>query len=149
MGKVCVTDLITRSGDYYRLLFIPNGVKKLILLFLVRKDSKLPVQALVSQDCEIKPHPGGSSGKESWVLIPGSVRPTEVGNGNPLQYSCLENSLDRGSWQDTVHRGCKKSNMTKWLSIQIHTHTHIHTHTYTHTHARTHTSSSASWAERK
>ena len=36
-------------------------------------------------------------------LIPGSGSPG-VGNGNPLQYSCLENPTDRGVWWDTVHR---------------------------------------------
>ena len=30
--------------------------------------------------------------------IPGSGRSPEVGNGNPIQYSCLENSMDRGAW---------------------------------------------------
>ena len=36
-------------------------------------------------------------------LIPRSVRSPGEGNGNPLQYSCLENSMDRGSWQATVY----------------------------------------------
>ena len=36
-------------------------------------------------------------------LIAGSERFSEEGNGNPLQYSCLENFLDRGAWQATVH----------------------------------------------
>ena len=36
-------------------------------------------------------------------LIPGSGRCPEVGNGNPFQYSCLENSTDRGFWWVTVH----------------------------------------------
>ena len=36
-------------------------------------------------------------------LIPGSGRSPGVGNGNPLKYSCLENSNDRGVWQATVH----------------------------------------------
>ena len=35
--------------------------------------------------------------------IPGSGRPPGEGNGNPLQYSCLENSMDGGAWQATVH----------------------------------------------
>ena len=35
--------------------------------------------------------------------IPGSGRSPEEGNGNPLQYSCLENSMDRGAWRVTVH----------------------------------------------
>ena len=44
-------------------------------------------------------------------LIPGSGRSPGVGNGNPLQYSCLENSMDRGAWQATVHE-VEKSGMT-------------------------------------
>ena len=36
-------------------------------------------------------------------LIPGSGRSLEEGNSNPLQYSCLENPMDRGTWQATVH----------------------------------------------
>ena len=50
------------------------------------------------------------SGKESICnavdlgSIPGSERSPEEGNGYPLQYSCLENSRDRGTWQVTVHR---------------------------------------------
>ena len=50
----------------------------------------------------------GSVGKESAcsaadMMIPGSGRSPEGGNGNPLQYSCLENSMDRGTWWATVH----------------------------------------------
>ena len=51
--------------------------------------------------------PGGSDSKESACnvrdpgLIPGSGRPPGEGNGYPLQYSCLENSVDRGVWQTT------------------------------------------------
>ena len=41
-------------------------------------------------------------------LIPGLGRSLGVGNGNPLQYSSLENSMDRGTWQATVH-GVTKS----------------------------------------
>ena len=36
-------------------------------------------------------------------LIPGLGRSLGGGNGNPLQYSCLENLMDRGAWQTTVH----------------------------------------------
>ena len=54
--------------------------------------------------------PGNSNGKESACnagdpgSIPGSRRFPGEGNGNPLQYSCLENSMDRGAWQATVHK---------------------------------------------
>ena len=37
-------------------------------------------------------------------LIPGLGRSPGEGNDNPLQYSCLENPMDRGAWQATVHR---------------------------------------------
>ena len=53
--------------------------------------------------------PGGSDSKESACnagdlgLIPGSGRSPGEGNSNPFQYSCLENLMDRGDWQATVH----------------------------------------------
>ena len=53
--------------------------------------------------------PGGSVSKESpcsagdLSLIPGWGRSPVEGNGNPLQYSCLENSTDRGPWWAAVH----------------------------------------------
>ena len=43
-------------------------------------------------------------------LVPGSGRSLKVENGNPLQYSCLESSTDRGAWWATVH-GIVKSQM--------------------------------------
>ena len=54
--------------------------------------------------------PGGSEGKElacnagDLSSIPGSGRFPGEENGNPLQYACLENPMDRGAWQATVHR---------------------------------------------
>ena len=53
--------------------------------------------------------PGSSDDKESAYnagdpgSIPGSGRFPGEGNGNLIQYSCLENSMDRGDWQATVH----------------------------------------------
>ena len=44
--------------------------------------------------------------------IPGSGRSSGGGHSNPLQYSCLENPMDRGAWQDTVHR-VAESDMTE------------------------------------
>ena len=43
--------------------------------------------------------------------IPGSGRCPGIGNSNPLQYSCLENPMDRGVWRATVH-GVAESDMT-------------------------------------
>ena len=44
--------------------------------------------------------------------IPGLGRSPGERNGNPLQYSCLENSMDREAWQATVHGGYKELDMT-------------------------------------
>ena len=53
-------------------------------------------------------NPSSSAGHARHMgLIPASRSPG-VENGNPLQYSCLENSMDRGAWQATVH-GVAKS----------------------------------------
>ena len=54
--------------------------------------------------------------------IPGSGRSPRGGQGNPLQYSCLENPMDRGSWRATVHRVEKSWTQLKRLS----THTGKH-----------------------
>ena len=45
--------------------------------------------------------------------IPGSGRCPGDGNGYPLQYSCLESGMDRGTWQDTVHVVAKSWDMTE------------------------------------
>ena len=67
--------------------------------------------------------PGDSDGKRICYvgdlgLIPGLGRSPEEGNGNPLQYSDLENSMDRGAWQATVH-GVADMNERLSLSMRI------------------------------
>ena len=42
--------------------------------------------------------------------------PLDEGHGNPLQYSCRENPMDRGAWWDTVHGVAKSWTPLKWLS---------------------------------
>ena len=62
--------------------------------------------------------PGGSMVKnppanaEDATLIPGSGRFPGGGNGNPLQYFCLENPMDREAWQATVYGVAKESDTT-------------------------------------
>ena len=72
--------------------------------------------------------PGGSDGQKSACsagdlsLIFRLGRSLGEGNGYPLQYSCLENSMDRGSWQATAHRVAKS---WTWLRIISLTHSNI------------------------
>ena len=49
--------------------------------------------------------------------IPGVGRAPGKGNGKPLQYSCLENPMDRGACQATVHGVTKESDMTEQLTL--------------------------------
>ena len=60
--------------------------------------------------------------------IPGSGRSTGEGNGNPLQYSCLGNPMDRGVWWAIVHGVIKEMDMTEHKCA--HTCTYIHTHCF-------------------
>ena len=74
--------------------------------------------------------PWGSDGKESTCntgdpySIPGLGRSPGKGNGYPVQYSCLENPMDRGAWRATVHRVAKSRTQlndqhffTSWLKM--------------------------------
>ena len=55
-------------------------------------------------------------------LFPGSGRSPGERNGNPLQYSCLENSMDRGAWWATVHGVAKGQTR---LSDRVNTHSYL------------------------
>ena len=52
----------------------------------------------------VKSPPANAGDIREMGLIPGSRRSPGVGDGNPLQYFCLENPMDREAWQATVHR---------------------------------------------
>ena len=55
----------------------------------------------------VKNPPANAADTRDAGSIPGSGRSSGEGNGNPLQYSYLENSMDRGAWQATVYRVAK------------------------------------------
>ena len=61
----------------------------------------------------VKNLPANAGDARNMGSIPGSGRSPGVGSGNPLQYSCLENSMDRGSWWVTAHG---TTNSQTWLN---------------------------------
>ena len=100
-------------------------VVKLQLASICSEATVRPSQNL----CQLHPcrgFPGGSEVKAfacnmgDLGSIPGSGRSPGEGNGNPLQYSCLENPM--GAWQDIAHEVSKELDMTKRLT-QTYTHT--------------------------
>ena len=78
----------------------------------------------------VKNPPTNAGDTRSLGSIPGSGRPSGVGKGNPLQYSCLENPMDREAWWATVH-GVKKSQLS--VCARAHTHTYIYIYIYIYT----------------
>ena len=76
----------------------------------------------------VKNPPGNAGDIRDTGSIPGSGRSPGGGPSNPLQYFCLENPKDRGTWWATVHGVAKSQTQMK----QLNTHTHTHTHTCTH-----------------
>ena len=74
----------------------------------------------------LKNPPANAGNLKDAVLIPGSGRSPGAGHGNPLQYSCLENPMERGTWWVTFHAVTKSQRLQKRLSTH-HAHTHTHT----------------------
>ena len=93
------------AGEVTSLLF--KMLSRLLIAFL-------PSSKHILISVYLMDFPDGSDGKASAYLaedpglIPGLGRSSGEGNGNPLQYSCLENPMNRGAWRATVH-GITKS----------------------------------------
>ena len=82
---------------------------------------------MIKKERKRKKIPSASAGDAGSIPVLGRF-PRE-GDGNPLQYSCLESPMDRGAWWATVHRVTEESDMTEWLNT--HTQIHINMHTLT------------------
>ena len=67
----------------------------------------------------VKNSPDNAGDKRDTGSIPGLERSPGEGNGNPLQYSCLENPMDRGAWRATVHGVAKSWSQLKQLRSSI------------------------------
>ena len=97
--------------SYTYLTFRPG----LFWLWLVTQRHQDSQVALV-----VKKPPANAGDVRDVGWIPVLRWPPREGNNNPLQYSCLENPIDRGIWPTTVHGVAKELDMTEWLT---HTHT--------------------------
>ena len=69
----------------------------------------------------VKNPPANAGGVRDMGLILRSGRSPEGGNGNPLQYSCLENLMDRGAWWPTIYGFAKRDD---WSNL-AHVHAHV------------------------
>ena len=76
-----------------------------MIIYIVRRSGIPLPPALVFPGGSVVRNPPANAGYKG--SIPGSGRSPGEGNGNPLQYSCPGNSMDRGAWRATVHRVVK------------------------------------------
>ena len=113
-----------KTKKYINIYHIYKYTEKKDWLFI--SPSQRIMSILNTSHQEEKGFPGGSDSKEFSCnaghpgLIPGSGRSPGEGNGYPLQYSCLENSMDRGTWQATYSpQGQKESGTTERLRWKI------------------------------
>ena len=117
------TFLTSKSGWAFKIKYYPNFFKN------TSNDTSIICKWLwsnrASQVVAVVKNPPANAGDVREV---GSVRrsgrsPGE-GNGSPLQYSCLENPMDRGAWRATAHGITKSQTQLKRLSTQTCTHAH-------------------------
>ena len=112
--EFCVPNLFLSDLNRYHSILYWDLIFESILHFIVPGGASDKEPA-----CQCRKH--RRPGFNSWVRkIPGE------GNGNPLQYSCLEDPMDKGAWWATIH-GFTKS----WTQLSRCTHVRIHTHTHT------------------
>ena len=77
------------------------------IIDISQKNGQWPSQRFVEVALVVKNPPANTKDIRDPGSVPGSGRSPGGGLGNPLQYSCLENPMDRGAWRATVHRVTK------------------------------------------
>ena len=106
--------------QYREFLYVPTAQFSLLLASYISM-----VHLSLTNNSMLMDFPGSSDGKASACnagdlgSIPGSGRSPEERNGNPLQYSCLENPMDGGAWQATVHGVAKSQTQTERLHFRL------------------------------
>ena len=114
---------------FFELMFVYGArCDQLLLLFYLHRGIHV---SWASQETQVAKNPPADAGDAG--LIPGSGRAAGGGNGNTLQYSCLENSMHRGAWRATVH-GVAKSQTQLSMCVCLCRHAHARACTHTHTH---------------
>ena len=100
----CSTEIKFAKGTSY-IIKLLNGTDylKLRILGLLKKSTHLYCAWASQVVLMVKNLPASAGDARDTGLIPGLERSPRVGNGNPLQYFCLENSMDSGAWQVPVH----------------------------------------------
>ena len=117
MQNIC---LIKQNN--YKLVKLPIVAKSYLFRELVIKYISISGLIQFSYGLSVR-IPGSTNGKESTCLCkrlgfnPWSGRSPGGGHGNPLQYSCLKNSMDRGAWQATVQGVAKSWTLLKRLRM--------------------------------
>ena len=87
------------------------------LNFSIRKSPDPFSCFCIAYSCLVKSLLANAGNIRDTGSIPGSGRSPGGGHGNPVQYPCLENPMDRGAWQATVHRATKSWTRLKRLSM--------------------------------
>ena len=89
-----------------------------------KNDTQMVSVVWASQVVLLRKHPPANA--RDTGSVPGLGRSPGEGNSSPYQYSCLENSMDRGAWPAIFHEVAKSQ--TQLNNLYTHTHTHTHTH---------------------
>ena len=104
----CRSLVITQAPQFFEY----NVMQTLYTFCITTREYLVSLEGSFPGGTEVKNPPANAGDTGDTGSIPGSGRSPGEGHGNPLQYSCLENSMDRGAWWATAHRVAKQLDMT-------------------------------------